>query len=386
MVAENFSTLSAENMDHRRMRNHNSRQILSIVRKLGPVSRADIARQTPYSAPTVSALISSLVRAGLANEEGAGKSSVGRKPQLLSFNAKCGVVIGSNIDSDAIQIVLADMTGKWLRKRAIQLQSETRPRPLLRRLATAIEGMLKESGLGATPLLAVAVGVPGMTDVSTGTVIEAANLDEWRDVPALEILQGYLSVPVKVENDVNLAAIGEQWHGGGRGIENFVFISVGTGIGAGIIIGGKLHRGHKWHAGEISHLNVDYRKWSTDYAAAGYLEAHLRDGVRQKAKAAEFSFDKETVRRLGAAIANIATIIDPETIIVGGHLIMMDSESLPQIFEVAAKIAPNCPKLHRTELGEDAPLLGSVQIALQYADENLHDLMMGAGQALEVLV
>ncbi len=373
MVAENFSTLSAENMDHRRMRNHNSRQILSIVRKLGPVSRADIARHTPYSAPTVSALISGLVRAGLVNEEGAGKSSGGRKPQLLSFNAQCGVVIGSNIDSDAIQIVLADMTGKWLRKRAIQLQSETRPRPLLRRLATAIEGMLKEPGFGAPPLLAVAVGVPGMTDVSTGTVIEAANLDEWRDVPVQEILQGYLSVPVKVENDVNLAAIGEQWHGGGRGIENFVFISIGTGIGAGIII-------------EISHLNVDYRKWSTDYAATGYLEAHLRDGVRQKAKAAEFSFDKETVRRLGAAVANIATIIDPETIVVGGHLIMMDSESLPQIFEVAAKIAPNCPKLHRTELGEDAPLLGSVQIALQHADENLHDLMMGVGQALEVLV
>jgi glucokinase len=384
MVAENFSTLSAENMDHRRMRNHNSRQILSIVRKLGPVSRADITRQTPYSAPTVSALISGLVRAGLVNEEGEGKSSGGRKPQLLSFNAQCGVVIGSNIDSDAIQIVLADMTGKWLRKKSIQLQSETRPRPLLRRLATAIEGMLKDPGFEATPLLAVAVGVPGMTDVSTGTVIEAANLDEWRDVPVQEILQGFLSVPVKVENDVNLAAIGEQWHGGGRGVENFVFISVGTGIGAGIIIDGKLHRGHRWHAGEISHLNVDYRKWSTDYAAAGYLEAHLRDGVRQKAKAAEFSFDKETVRRLGAAVANIATIIDPETVVVGGHLIMMDPESLPQIFEVAARIAPNCPRLYRTELGEDAPLLGSVQIALQYADENLHDLMMEAGQALEV--
>src|SRR5258707_13850411 len=157
MAVETFSTLSAENMDHRRMRNHNSRQILSIVRKLGPVSRADLTRHTPYSAPTVSALISGLVRAGLVNEEGAGKSSGGRKPQLLSFNAKCGVVIGSNIDSDAIQIVLADMTGKWLRKRAIQLQSETRAGPLRRRLATVIDAVLYNSRLGPTTLVAVAL-------------------------------------------------------------------------------------------------------------------------------------------------------------------------------------------------------------------------------------
>lgn len=376
MNAEQPPKQSAENMDHRRMRRHNSRQVLGIVRRLGPLSRADITRHTPYSAPTVSTLVNGLVRAGLVNEEGAGKSSGGRKPQLVSFNARCGVVVGCVIDSDAVQIALADMNGERLKKRTIPLASDTRPRTLLRRLASAAGRMLEEATAGAAPLLSFSVGVPGMTDVSRGRVIEAANLEGWRDVPAREILEERLGAPVHVENDVNLAAIGEQWRGFGRGVENFVFVSVGTGVGAGIIVRGRLHRGHRWHAGEISHLNVDFRDWATDYAAAGYLEEHLLNRARRRSGSA-FRFDEEAVGRLGAAVANIATLLDPEVIVFGGHLVAEDPGLLPRVFRVAAKIAPNCPELLATELGEDAPLLGSVKVALQRADDDLHDLMMG---------
>lgn len=367
--------MSAENMDHKRMRIHNSRQVLGIVKKLGPVSRADITRHTAYSAPTISALISGLIKAGLVSEEGEGESSGGRKPQLLSFNARCGLVVGCNIDSDALQIVLADMSGERLSKRNIPLNSTTRPKPLLRLLANAVVRMLKEADCEA-PLLAVAVGVPGMTDVERGEVIEAANLDGWMSVPAREILQGHLDAPVIVENDVNLAAIGEQWHGDGRGIDSFVFISVGNGIGAGIIIDGALHRGHRWHAGEISHLNADYREWATDYGAAGYLETHLIESAR-RARGGAFAFDEEMVQRLGAAVANIATLIDPETMIFGGSLVEKDPDVLSRVYRVASRIAPNCPELLHTKLGEDAALMGSLQVALQHADESLHDLMMG---------
>jgi glucokinase len=381
MSAQQPNRPPAENMDHRRMRRHNSRQVLGVVRRLGPISRADITRHTPYSAPTVSTLVNGLITAGLVREEGAGKSSGGRKPQLVSFNARCGVVVGCNIDSDAFRMVLADMNGEWLRERAFPLASDTRPRPLLRRVADSARRMLDEAKESASPLLSFAVGVPGMTDVGRGRVIEAANLEGWRDVPAREILEERIGAPVHVENDVNLAAIGEQWRGLGRGVENFVFVSVGTGIGAGIIIRGRLHRGHRWHAGEISHLNVDFRDWATDYAAAGYLEEHLLNRARRR-RGGALRFDEESVERLGAAVANIATLLDPEVIVFGGPLVAADTGLLGRVFRVASKIAPNCPELLATELGEDAPLLGSVRVALQRADEDLHDLMVGRAAAV----
>lgn len=370
----------AESMDSRRMRVHNSRQILGIVKSLGPLSRADIARHTPYSAPTVSTLVSGLIKAGLLNEEGEGKSSGGRRPQLVSFNSRCGVVAGCNIDSDVAQLILADMGGTRLGRRDISLSGKTRPRPLLRRVAAAVKEMMKSEVPGSVPLLALTVGVPGMTDVGRGMVIEAANLEGWQDVPAGEILREQLGAPVFVENDVNLAAVGERWYGGGRSVDSFVFISVGTGIGAGIVLGGKLHRGHKWHAGEISHINVDFREWSRDFAAAGYLEHYLRNNSKRKA-AGSGTFDDETVCRLGAAVANVATILDPETIIFGGPLIARDPGALARIQSVAAKVAPNCPELRVTQLGEDAPLFGSLRVALQEADQTLHDLMMGYAAA-----
>lgn len=378
---EQTRTTFAESMDHRRMRIHNSRQILGVVRRLGPLSRADIARHTPYSAPTVSTLVGGLIKAGLVNEEGEGRSSGGRKPQLVSFNARCGVVVGCNIDKDVAQLAIADMGGSRLARHDLRLSTGTRPLPLLRRVAAAIKKLVEAAVSDTAPLLAVAVGVPGMTDIGRGVVIEAANLEGWRDIPVGEVLRGLLAAPVIVENDVNLAAVGERWDGGGRGLDSFVFISVGTGIGAGIVIGGRLHRGHRWHAGEISHMNVDYRQWSEDFAAAGYLEHHLRRSVVRGGGGGNSGLDDETVCRLGAAVANVATLLDPEAIIFGGHLITKDPDVLARIHRVAMRVAPNCPDLRLTRLGDDAPLLGSLRVAVQEADERLHDLMMGHAPA-----
>jgi glucokinase len=304
---------------------------------------------------------------------------------LVSFNARCGVVLGANIGSTAIQLAIADMNGEILGKRYVQLTIDTRPRHVVRRLATAAHVLLRDVLSPRTPLLAAAVGAPGMTDLERGVVLEAVNLDQWINVPARDLLVKGLSVPVVVENDVNLAAIGEHWRGGGRDVRNFVFISMGTGIGAGIVIGDKLHRGHKWHAGEISHLNVDFREWDTDFGAAGYLESYLGAIPRKKtSRTPRHSTDilnDISILRLGAAVANIATIIDPELIVFGGRIAIKTPELLPQIHEVAARIAPNCPEFRLTELGEDASLMGSVYLALEQANESLNNLMLNSSLA-----
>lgn len=375
---------SGEGMDGRRMRAHNAAHVLGIVKKLGPISRAEITRKTRLSPPTVSALVNNLLRTKLVEEHGEGVSSGGRKPQLVTFNARCGVVLGGNIGTTAVQLMLSDMNGEWSERRMIPL-SDTRPRAVLKCAVAGIRTMIKEAACGHIPLLAVVIGAPGMTDITRGVVLEAANLEGWEQVPAREMFHKALGVPVIVDNDVNLAAVGEHWRGGGRGIHNFVFVSMGTGIGAGIIIENKIHRGHKWYAGEISHLNVDFREWETDFGAAGYLESYLgappRTGAKLAPRRNSGRLDDASVMRLGAAVANIATILDPELIIFGGRVALTQPELLASVYRVASAIAPNCPEIRATELGEDASLLGSVRLALDLANESLHNILFDSSAA-----
>ncbi|WP_352431144.1 ROK family transcriptional regulator [Pyrinomonas sp.] len=361
-------------MDAQAMRAHNAQRVLRAVRKLGTVSRAELARATRLSPPTVSALVERLLKAGLLEERGEGVSNGGRKPQLLGFNAGCGVVVGANIGTSSIQLAVADMNGRILQKRTLEGISDVRPRRLLRRLAAATRRILGEQI--KAPLFAVAVGAPGMTDVARGVVIEAANLKGWANVEVRAMLSEQLGAPIIVDNDVNLAALGEQWCGRARGVHNFVFIWMDAGIGAGIVIEDRLHRGHRWHAGEISHINVDFREWDADFGAAGYLEFYVGAAPRarrsSRAKAAT-RLGEEDVLRLGAAVANIATILDPEMIIFGGRLIASAPDLLPRLQKIASRIAQNCPALVSTELGEEAALMGSVKLALERANESLYE-------------
>lgn len=367
--------MKTETMDSRRMRLHNSEQVLRIVRDLGPLSRTEIGRQSRLSAPTVAAVIAELLRVRMVEESGEGKSTGGRRPQLVSFNAKFGAVVSANIGATTIRLVLADMNGEWIARRVLPVGDDTRPEPLLARVADAINEM-KATELGAgIPVLSTIVGAPGMTDMTRGVVLEAANLEGWVDVPARDMLEHALGVPVTVDNDVNLSAIGEHWRGERRDMKSFVFVLLATGLGAGIVLDGKIHRGNRWYAGEISRLNVDFREWDVDFGAAGYLESYAGEEPPKSAPRSprrhHGPLDDETLIRLGVAIANIAVIIDPEAIVLGGRVAVSHPEMRERLFEVASRVAPNCPEIGITELGEDAPLYGGVKLALDHVDELL---------------
>jgi len=363
----------AQTMDARRMRRHNAEHVLRVVRERGPLSRSEIARHTLLSAPTVAALVADLVRAEVVEELGEGESTGGRRPQLVSFNARFGAVVGVNISASAIRLVLADMNGEWIARTVLPLPSDTRPDPLLDLVANATRALCTDHLGGLARVRTMVVGAPGMTDMERGVVLEAANLDDWDDVPARQMLESSLGVPVVVDNDVNLAAIGEHWRGAGRGLRDFVFVMLGTGIGAGIVIGEKIHRGSRWYAGEIGHLNVDFREWDADFGAAGYLETYLgatpKSASTRSPRRRKGGFDGEGIARLGAAVANLATIVDPQAIIFGGRLALAEPAIIERVQQVATRIAPNSPRMGLTELGEDAPLWGSIRLALDRVDE-----------------
>src|SRR3954467_13747568 len=136
-MQRNSPDQTAEIMDGRRMRQHNCNRVLEIVRSMGPISRADVTRCTKLSPPTVSALVSDLVSAGLVHELGEGDSRGGRRPQMVSFNSRCGVVLAGNVDTTSVQLAVADMNGELIEKQTIPLGTDTRPKPLMRQLSSA---------------------------------------------------------------------------------------------------------------------------------------------------------------------------------------------------------------------------------------------------------
>jgi glucokinase len=382
------------------MRRNNGARILDIVRRHGPISRASLARDTRLSAPTVSALVDDLVRRkGLLRLAGIGESSGGRRPVMVEFRSDYGYVVAVDLGSTTTRFALADLQGRVLQRRQDRTPCSSRG-AVITRLTHGIRTLFAEAGLDLTTLFAIGIGAPGMTDVARGVVISAANLKGWTNVPLRDLLQAEFRVPVVVDNDVNMAALGELWSGCAVDQRNFVFVALGAGVGAGIIVDGRLHRGSHWYAGEISHMNLEYRCWEEDFGEQGYLEsragaaaiARLGEralGARRKGSRAGGSLTArvfEAAREghgpaqrvveqvavyLGTAIANIVTVLDPTLVVLGGGVSQVGDQLLDPVRNVVARIVPNCPDIRLSALGDEAQLHGSLYSVLQVAEARL---------------
>lgn len=388
-------------LDHRVIRRHNGKRILDAVRRHGPISRAALAHRAELSAPTVSALVDDLVdRRGLLRNVGKGVSSGGRRPLMVDFNADFGYVAGIDIGSRSLRFVLADLRGKVVHRREERTPTTSRA-AILSAITSGVRQLFADAGVDMAKLFAIGAGAPGMTDVTKGRVISAVNLKGWTDVPLRDRLQEEFGVPAFVDNDVNMAALGEQWAGCARDCPNFVFIALGAGVGAGIVIDGRLHRGHRWYAGEISHMHLDHRRWNVDYGEQGFLESfagaeaiarqgqRLRgwsgravpsaDGAAEVFEAARYgdaraaAVVQQVAVYLGAAVANISAVLDPALIVFGGGISHVGDQLLEPVREVVSRIVPNVPEIRLSAAGDDAQVFGSLYSALQLADVRLFE-------------
>lgn len=387
----------------------NRQRLLEALRRLGPISRAELAKRTGLSPPTVSALVEELVtEEGLLREVGVGVSSGGRPPILLEFNAEFGSLVGVDIGSRTTRFALADLQGQVVARHQERTKSDSAEATIAQVLA-GIEMLVRQSGRDLAKLFAVGIGAPGMTDVTTGRVISAANLAGWTDVPLRQIVEDRFHAPVQVDNDANMAALGERWRGVARQVNDFVFLALGAGVGAGLVIGGRLHRGHHWYAGEISRMSLDYREWEVDFGDSGYLESRIgaaaipewalartvleRTGPDRKA-AMRLIFDaaregdreaarvvRELAVYLGTAIANIVAVLDPALIVFGGGLSHAGHLLLDPVGEVLSRIVPNVPTLRISALGDDAQLMGAVNSAMEIAEARLFTIAGSPGQS-----
>src|SRR5215467_13020658 len=239
-----------------------ARDLLSLLRTNNPCSRADLVRMSGLSAPTVSSVIDYLERKHLVNRLGPGTSSGGRRPDMLTFNSSYGYVCGVDLGGSTIRLALADLEGKIVARWTVSTRGNRTPKQVVALVHTGLLNLLQQAKIPRSKLRAMGLGAPGITDVRAGIVFSAPHLSGWHMVPLRDLLEAKLKVPATVENDVNAAAIGERWTGSAKGISNFVFLAIGTGIGAGIYINDQLYHGSDWAAGEVGYLLIPGEQFS----------------------------------------------------------------------------------------------------------------------------
>jgi N-acetylglucosamine repressor len=235
---------------HQETRAHNSRLVLSTIYDRGPISRADVARLTGLTRTTVSDVVGELIRDGLAREIGRGPSTGGKAPILLEVTDDARHLVGLDLGEKAFRGAIVDLRGEVVS--AIEVPVDDRDGDVaIDRVFRLVDRLLATTD---RPILGIGIGTAGLIDTTVGTVLQAVNLD-WRDVPLGALLRARTGLPVYVANDSQATALAEHVFGGPR-TSNLIVVKVGEGIGAGLVLGGRLFQGDGFGAGEIGHMTV----------------------------------------------------------------------------------------------------------------------------------
>ncbi len=331
------------------LRQTNAQILLKLLREAGPCSKADLVRASGLSAPTVTNVVAHLALAGLVEPIGEGDSTGGRPPDILRFRAERGCVAGVEIGSDSLRFLLADLDGREIGKARVSLERKSSSPPFVcKRIGEEVRDLLRKLGQSEEQLLELVVGVPAIVNVQEGVVMELSALKDWSNVPFGTLVAREFKCNVTIENDTNLAAQGEYYRGAAQGEKNFVFITIGEGVGAGIFVNGSIYRGAQWTAGEIGYLRVpnisrehpsihNYGKLEKLLGAPGILKSWQANRGRSRAhlkvNCAADVFDlaaagnaeakrllKQRATILADIVLDMALILNPSVILLGGEV------------------------------------------------------------------
>jgi predicted NBD/HSP70 family sugar kinase len=386
----------------RLLRAINTRALLEALRRAGPSSRPQLARIAGLSKPTVSQALGDLERAGLVRLAGPASPSVGRTAMLYEADPTAGYVVGIDIGRAWIRIAAADLSGEIVTRRD-ERNRERSATALVRTVSAVAHDVVAAAGLTWDQVAHTVVGGPGVFDPDSDRLLHAPNLPGWSRPGLMTSLREALPPSVALDNDANLAAVGERSYGSGRDAGTFVYVSVGTGIGMGIIIDGNLYRGAHGAAGEVGYLPLagedgDARA-DRDARLRGILEAATSaDAVVRTAKrlgmagassakrvfAAARAGDKLALaavesegERLALVVGTIAAILDPEFVLLGGGVGSNIDLLRPPLERRLAELTPLGPRIAEGQLGQDAIVLGAVASALDTALDLVFEQRVG---------
>ena len=321
------------------LRDLNVSLLIELVRRAGTVSRADLARQSRLSAPTVSNIVDKLIKRGIFNEVSLAPSSGGRPPVLLSIDPKAGYVVGIKLRAEGLTTVICDLDAQVVASRETEASLVGNPNAAILAIEQAVLRVLRDATVPQSKVLGVGVGLPGIIDTDRG-ICNFSHLLWWRDVDLAGPLRKRLGLPVWVDNDVNTLAVAEKWAGDAPDARDFVTLSVGRGVGLGIVIDRSIYRGANGAAGEFGHVIVEPGGAKCECGRFGCLEAIVGEGALRRSVGERLGHDVtrtelialiregdevarsvvETAgRRLGQAVANMMTILNPELLIICGE-------------------------------------------------------------------
>jgi glucokinase len=382
------------------MRQTNARTILMLLKKLGTSSRADIVRETGMSAPTVANVVSDLSDLGLIEWVGEGVSGGGRRPENLRFKADYGYLAGVEVTADALRMLLTDLNGTLVEEQYEPLQKDARgPNAVIEVLHASLKAIMQKHSLPWKKLLAMTVGVAGITNVRDGIVISVSDSSTWRNVPLQDMLKQYFSCALFIENDTNLAAIGEHFRGVAQSEDSFIFVTVGSGVGAGIFLNGQIVHGASWSAGEIGYLHIPnissmqpslyefgrleqvlggpgiLRSWSAVSSKSGVtVKIRKATGVLDLALEGNLVAQKLVLQRarlLKDVVLNLSLTLNPSLFVFGGDL-GAHAALLEPTVEMLRKSEVAVARVLPSSLGNSAVAWGAVAVSMNDSEQKLY--------------
>ena len=374
------------------MKSVNKSIILNKIRTNAPISRAEIAKETKLTPPTVSSNVKELIEQGLVKESELGESQGGRKPTMLLINQQAFYVIGVDAGPEKVECILSDLSGTIIERHSIQLTTPLTNEQFLTTLKESIHHVIQDQALDTEKVIGIGIAMHGVVEVETGVSLLAPNLG-LTHIPIKEELEKEFDLEVKVENDARAMALGESWFGDHGELTSMLAMNFGRGVGAGLVIDGKLYHGAQDIAGEVGHMTIDLHGETCECGNRGCLQTFATGAAIAK-QAKEFLSENEAAisgeqvyklaleghkdcirileelgETIGVALTNLIHIINPEKIVLGGGVTNSEQFIMPTIRKTVDKWSLT-PDAKRTDIvvstfGDDATIIGAVALLLE---------------------
>ncbi|MCT6776190.1 ROK family transcriptional regulator [Streptomyces rubiginosohelvolus] len=387
------------------LRAMNDRAALDLLLEHGPLSRTRVGKLTGLSKPTASQLLARLEAAGLVVATGTSEGRPGPNAQLYTVNPRAAHVAGLDVNGQRIVAAVADVTGATVGQFELATPGR-RADSVVRQVADALDGAVKDAGLTRADVHRIVIGTPGAFDPGTGRLRYASHLPGWHSPTLLDELAAFLPMPVEYENDVNLVAVAEQRLGAARGHEDFVLLWNEEGLGAALVINGRLHRGFTGGAGEVGFLPVPGTPLVRQVVKAnsgGFQELAGAQAVPRLAKAlgidtpqqpyakvaagllaraaAAYEEDealtellRQYAQRLATGLASVTAVLDPGLIVLSGGAVAAGGEILRSLIQSElAELAASRPRLVVGEIDRTPVLRGALERALADTRDEVFD-------------
>ena len=378
--------------------------LLSIIRNSGGISLSDLSRATGWSRTALQARIRELIGLQLVNEGALGTSSGGRRPRLLLYRGGAGTIIAVQLGQRLLTVSTTDLDGAILQRLTERVDVRDGPATVLPVMRELIERVFGETGVDRSHVIGVGIGIPGSVDFENGRPFFPPVMPGWHDYPLRDFFETTFGWPTFIDNDTNLMALGEQWFGLGRLVDNFVFVCVTPGIRSATVCDGRIYRGSDNCAGEIGHIPVGSENVTCQCGRTGCLEALAgANALAEAATQAALDGRSEALALLRSARgflteADLATAIEhgdgvalklissagkilgdvlgylvnfynPRLIVIGGGVDALVELLLPSVRETIYRVSlPSATSeiaIRRSSLGDEACLLGAAALVLQ---------------------